>query len=91
MRLSQIKEAISLALIFFCLWPCSLAVLVLARWVYGYVVLCPGTLEGSTGSGSGFKASQKTGQGLKVSSDRLVEAGNRPCVNISKHTCPVVK
>ena len=31
----------------------------------------PGTPEGSTGSGSGFKASQKTGQRLKVSSDRL--------------------
>ena len=35
------------------------------------VVLCPGTPEGSTGSGSGFKASQKTGQRLKISSDRL--------------------
>ena len=34
-----------------------------------FVVLCPGTPEGSTGSGSGFKASQKTGQRLKVSSD----------------------
>ena len=50
-------------------------------WLYQYwpgrfmlfVVLCPGTPEGSTGSGSGFKASQKTGQGLKVSSDRLGE------------------
>ena len=42
-----------------------------------FVVLCPGTPEGSTGSGSGFKASQKTGQRLKVSSDRLGEAGNR--------------
>ena len=31
-----------------------------------FVVLCPGTPEGSTGSGSGFKASQKTGQRLKV-------------------------
>ena len=39
-------------------------------WLYQYwlggfmlfVVLCPGTPEGSTGSGSGFKASQKTGQ-----------------------------
>ena len=41
--------------------------------------LCPGTLEGSTGSGSGFKASQKTGQRLKVSSERLGEAGNRTC------------
>ena len=30
-----------------------------------FVVLCPGTLEGSTGSGSGFKASQKTGNDLK--------------------------
>ena len=42
-------------------------------WLYQYwpdgfmlfVVLCPGTPEGSTGSGSGFKASQKTGNGLK--------------------------
>ena len=56
-------------------------------WLYQYwpdgfmlfVVLCPGTPEGSTGSGSGFKASQKTGQWLKVSSDRLGEAGNRTC------------
>ena len=39
-----------------------------------FVVLCSGTPEGSTGSGSGFKASQKTGQRLKVSSDRLGEA-----------------
>ena len=43
------------------------------------VVQCPGTLEGSTGSGSGFKASQKTGQRLKVSLDRLGEDGNRTC------------
>ena len=42
-----------------------------------FAVLCPGTPEGSTGSGSDFKASQKTGQRLKVSSDRLEEAGNR--------------
>ena len=56
-------------------------------WLYQYwpggfmlfVVLCPGTPEGSTGSGSDFKASQKTGQRLKVSSDRLGEAGNRTC------------
>ena len=26
-----------------------------------FAVLCPGKPEGSTGSGSGFKASQKTG------------------------------
>ena len=44
-----------------------------------FVVLCPGTPEGLTGSGSGFKASQKTEQRLKVSSDRLGEAGNRTC------------
>ena len=43
------------------------------------VVQCPGTSEGSTGSGSGFKASQKTGQRLKVSSDRRGEARNRTC------------
>ena len=43
------------------------------------VVLCPGTPEGSTGSGSGFKVSQKTGQRLKVSSDRLGQAGNQIC------------
>ena len=41
-----------------------------------FVVLCPGTPEGSTGSGSGFKASQKTGQRLKVSSDRLCHIFN---------------
>ena len=34
-----------------------------------FVVLCPGTPEGSTGSVSGFKASQKMGHRLKVSSD----------------------
>ena len=44
-----------------------------------FVVLCPRTPEGSTGSGSGFKASQKTGPRFKVSSDRLGEAGNRTC------------
>ena len=44
-----------------------------------FVVLCPGTPKGSTSSGSGFKASQKTGQRLKVSSDRLGEAKNRTC------------
>ena len=43
------------------------------------VSLCLGTPEGSTGSGSGFKASQKTAQQLKDSSDRLGEAENRTC------------
>ena len=37
--------------------------------------LCPGASEGSTGSGSDFKASKKTGPRLKVSSDRLGEPG----------------
>ena len=45
-----------------------MAVPVLAGWVYGFVVLCPGTPEGSTGSCPGFKASQKTGQQLNVPS-----------------------
>ena len=44
-----------------------------------FVVLCPEAHEGSTGSSSGFKASQKTRQRLKVSSDRLGEAVNRTC------------
>ena len=44
-----------------------------------FVVLCPGTPEGSTSSGSGFKASQQKGRRLKVASDRLGEAGNRTC------------
>ena len=39
-----------------------------------FVFLCPGAPEGSTGSGSDFKASQ-TGPQLKVSSDRLGEPG----------------
>ena len=43
-----------------------------------FVVLCPGTPECSTGSGSGFKASHKRGQRLKVSSDRLGEPGIEP-------------
>ena len=40
-----------------------------------FVVLCPGTPGGSTGSGSGFKASSETGKWLEVSSDRLGELG----------------
>ena len=49
-------------------------------WPGGSMLLC-GSMSsnsktsGSTGSGSGFKASQKTGQRLKVSSDRLGETG----------------
>ena len=44
-----------------------------------FFVLCPGTPEGSSSSGSGFKASQKTGHRLKVSFDRLGEARNQTC------------
>ena len=40
--------------------------------------LCPGTPKGSTGSGSGFKSSQKTGPGLKVSSDPIQSADQDP-------------
>ena len=42
-------------------------------------ILCPGAPEGSTVSGSDFKSSQKTGPWLKVSSNRLGEAGNKTC------------
>ena len=55
-----------------------------------FVVLCPGTPEGSTGSGSGFKASQKTGQRLKVSSDRLGEAGNRYPGHMTKRAAATI-
>ena len=51
-------------------------------WQGGFMVLwfkCPGAPEGSTGSGPGFKASQKMGLWLKVSSNRLGEAGNQTC------------
>ena len=37
-----------------------------------FVVFCPGTPEGSNGSGSGLKASQKTGQRLKGDSAEVV-------------------
>ena len=53
------------------LWPCVLAMTSTGR--VGLRFLCPGTPEGSTGSGSGFKESQKTGSQLKDSSDRLGE------------------
>ena len=43
------------------------------------MVICLGAPEGSTGSGSDFKASQKTGPQLKVSVDRLDEAWNPTC------------
>ena len=54
------------------------------HWVHQYwpggfiliVVLCQGTSEGSASSGSCFKESQRTGQRVKVSSDRLGEAWN---------------
>ena len=49
------------------------------------MVLGPGTPEGSTGSCSGFKASQKTGQQLKVSSDRLGEAKIHNYVLINRY------
>ena len=60
----------------------DLVIFFLAVFLTGLVVLwlwflCPGTPEGSIGSGSGFKASQKMGSRLKVSSDRLGEAGNQ--------------
>ena len=62
---------------------CGCVPLLYQYWPGGYMLfveLCPGTPEDSPGSGSGFKASQKTGQRLKVSSDRLGEAGNQTCL-----------
>ena len=47
-------------------------------------VLCPGTPEGSTGSRSGFKASQKMGLRLKVSSDRLEKPVIEPATPVYK-------
>ena len=41
--------------------------------------LCFYVQEHPTGSGFGVKVSQKTGPWFKVSSDRLVEAGNQTC------------
>ena len=38
---------------------------VLVACIYVFVVLFPGAPEGSTDSGSGFKASQRTGHGFK--------------------------
>ena len=49
-------------------------------WPGGFVffaVSCQRAPEGSTSSGSDIKASQKTGTQLKVSFDRLREAGNQ--------------
>ena len=65
----------------FCLWPCSLAVPVLTGWAYGFVVLCPGTPEGSTGSCSGFKASQKTGQQLQSHQTDWEKPGIEPATH----------
>ena len=67
--MQRVNKNMKVSSVTVCLWPCSLAVPVLAGWVMLFVVLCPGTSEGSTSSGSGFKASQKTGQRLKVPSD----------------------
>ena len=56
--------------IFWCSQRIDVKLLSRVPWLYqywpgGFMVLCPGTPEGSAGSGSGFKASQKTGNGLK--------------------------
>ena len=71
-----------LAAVSFCLFVRGRVPWLYQYWPGGFmlfVVLCAGTPEGSTGSGSGFKASQKMGQRLKVSSDRLGEAENQTC------------
>ena len=55
-----------------------------------FVVLCLEAPEGSTGCGSDFKASQKTGPWLKVSSDRLIDAGNSMTYSLH-HGCHVTQ
>ena len=47
------------------LWPCSLAVPVLAGWVYGFVVLCPGTPEVQPAVVLVLKRLRRRGNGLK--------------------------
>ena len=42
------------------------------------VVLCPGAPDGSTGSGSGFKASQKSGHGFKSHPTDWEKPGIKP-------------
>ena len=72
-----ILSAIVMALVVF--FVCGRVPWLYQYWSDGFMVLCPGAPEGSTGSGSGFKVSQKTGPQLKVSSNRLGEDGNRTC------------
>ena len=48
-----------------CLWPCFLAITSTDQVGLCFLVLCIGAPEGSTSSGSGLKASQKTGPQLK--------------------------
>ena len=43
-----------------------------------FVILCLGTPKGSTGSGSGFKASQKMGHNLKSHSTDWEKPGIEP-------------
>ena len=68
--------------IYTCFWLCSLAVPVLAGWVYAFCGCLTGTPEGSTSSGSGFKAYQKTGQRLSLirQTGRSRESNLRPLV-----------
>ena len=55
-------------------------------WVYGFVVLCSGAPKGSTGSGSGFKASQKMGHCLNMFLKRL-SFGSKECIEELKQEC----
>ena len=62
-----------------------------------FVFFCPGTPEGSTGSGSGLKASQKTGQwltdwekpGIDPATPGLQDIGLYPSPR--RHNCYVAK
>ena len=62
----------------YCLWPCSLAITSTRPGEFMvFVVLCPEAHEGSTGCGSGFKASQKTGHSLKSYPTDWEKPGNQ--------------
>ena len=70
----------------YCLWPFLGINQYWSGLVYGVCGFMSGRPEGSTGSGSDFKESKKTGPRLKVSSDRLGEPGIQLCSDLYKQT-----
>ena len=67
--------------------PSSVLVILYQYWVGEFMVLCflcPGVPEGSTGCGSGFKASQKTGPRLKSHPTNREKPGIEPAILVYK-------